>query len=222
MAQKVRLGLFLGAAALVLVLNAVFGWSDMLLGEGALGRLQDYAAGNLFWAGLAYVCLSVVGSVALALPGVAFALVAGTVFGALWGTLLCWGAMSIGACLSFLAARWLLKGSLKPKLAQSQTLNRLLFEGAPKRDVYLLAVTRLVPVFPFNLQNFAYGITDVRFVPYAVYSTLFILPGTAMYTVGAAGVFGDGNRLAYLAVAAALLAVSTGAAAILKRSAALS
>ena len=66
-------------------------------------------------------------------------------------------------------------------------------------------MTRLVPLFPYNLQNFAYGITDIGFAPYAVYSALFMLPGTAAYTVAAAGLVDPANRLACFGIAGALL-----------------
>ena len=45
-------------------------------------------------------------------------------------------------------------------------------------------ITRLVPLFPYNLQNFAYGVTDMPLKTYAVGTFLFMLPGTAMYTFG--------------------------------------
>ena len=92
-----------------------------------------------------------------------------------------------------------------------------MFEGAQKSDVYLLAITRLVPVFPYNLQNFAYGVTDIRFVPYAVYSALFMLPGTAVYTLAAAGLVDADNRLACFVAAGVLLAGTLAVAAVLKR-----
>lgn len=220
--KNAKLWVFAAVAVALLALNAAFGWSDALLGDGAIEALREAVLDRPVLAGLAYVALSVAGCVALALPGVVFALVAGAVFGALWGTLLCWAAVTAGACVAFAVGRYFLKDALKPKLEKSKALNRLLFEGAGKSDVYLLAVTRLVPVFPYNLQNFAYGVTDIRFVPYAAYSALFILPGTAVYTVAAAGLVDPENRLACFALAVALLAVTLVAAYVLKKRAGLS
>ena len=85
--------------------------------------------------------------------------------------------------------------------------------------MYLLAITRLIPVFPFNLQNFAYGITDIKFIPYAVYSALFILPGTAVYTIGAAGIVDEENRMMCLVIAVVLFGISFAIAYILKKKA---
>lgn len=222
MPKPARIWVFAAAVALAVGLNAAFGWSDALADGRLLAGLQALVAEHPLQAGLLYVGLSVVGCVVLAVPGVVFALVAGTVFGALWGTFLCWAAVSAGACLAFVAGRYFLKDALKPRLARSAALNRLLFEGARSSDVYLLAVTRLVPLFPYNLQNFAYGITDIGFAPYAAYSALFMLPGTAVYTVAAAGLVDPTNRLACFGVAGALLVATLAAAALLKRSAALS
>ncbi len=77
-------------------------------------------------------------------------------------------------------------------------------------------MTRLVPVFPYNLQNFAYGITDVSFGHYALYSAAFLFPGTAAYTVAAAGLVDEGQRLACFVIAAVLLVATLVAARVLK------
>ena len=75
----------------------------------------------------------------------------------------------------------------------------------------------MVPVFPFNLQNFAYGITDIRFSTYAIGSLIFMLPGTAMYTVGTAGLADKENRLLYIGIAVVLAVVVTIIGIILKK-----
>ena len=213
---------FVAFIGLILVAAHVFGWGDMLLGRGGIDGLRELVGTRPVEAGLLYFAISIVGCVALALPGFLFAVAAGSIFGPVWGTLLCWVSMTAGACLSFLVGRFFLKDSLKPWLAKYPALDRLLFSGIDRSYTYLLAVTRLVPVFPFNVQNFAYGVTDVGFVPYAVLSAAFMLPGVAVYTVGSAGVFDAENRVALFAMAGALLAGSLVVAHVLKRKADLS
>ena len=220
--RHAKIGAFVAAVIAIVVLNHFFGWSEWIASGELSTLLQSLVNENLVLACAAYIVLAIVGSVVLALPGVLFALAAGAIFGPVLGTILCWLSMSIGAVGAFVVGRYFLQDSLKPKLAKNDLLNSFLFEGADKSDVFLLAVTRLVPLFPFNLQNFAYGITDIRFVPYAVYSALFILPGTAAYTIGAAGVVDSQNRIACIAVAVALFAASFAVAWILKRKARLS
>lgn len=170
-------------------------------------------------AALLYLVVSFVGCVVLALPGVLFAIFAGVVFGPIEGTLLCWASMSLGCSLSFLVGRYFLQDAIKPKLKKSAVLNKVLFESIGKSDIYLLAITRLVPIFPFNLQNFAYGITDIKFSRYTVFSAIFILPGTAAYTIASAGVVRPEQRIACIVIAVVLLAVVLGLAYFLKRKA---
>lgn len=217
--KYVKLATFAAIVVAVVVANHFFGWSDMI----ANGQFMDWLSATLkehpVEAGLLYVVLSVVGCIVLALPGVLFAVAAGTLFGAVWGTLLCWIAVSLGACLSFLVGRYFLKDSIKPLLAKNEQLNKLFFEGADKSDVYLLAITRLIPVFPYNLQNFAYGITDIGFAPYALYSALFMIPGTAVYTVASAGILDADNRVACFAFAGVLLVFTLVVAYVLKKKA---
>lgn len=201
-----RVWIFLGLIALVLVLNARFGWSRLLTDPAGLPALRDALEEHFFLALLLYMALTAVGCVLLALPGVTFAIAAGVLFGPVWGTLACALAATLGACAAFLAGRYFLKDAVKPMLERSPLLRRLLFEGAGRSDLYLLMVTRLVPLFPYNLQNFAYGVTDIRFSRYALYSALFMLPGTAVYTVAAAGVADAEHRRPYLLCAAGLFA----------------
>jgi len=214
-----KIGAFVVIVIAIVVLNHFFGWSEWIVSGELSALLQSLVNQNLALACVVYVVLAIVGSVVLALPGVLFALAAGAIFGPVLGTLLCWLSMSIGAVGAFVIGRYFLKDGLKPKLAKNELLNRFLFEGADRSDVFLLAVTRLVPIFPFNLQNFAYGITDIRLIPYAVYSALFILPGTAAYTIGAAGIVDSQNRIACIAIAIALFAASFAIAWVLKRKA---
>jgi uncharacterized membrane protein YdjX (TVP38/TMEM64 family) len=220
--KNVKVWIFVAIVICTLIADHFFSWSTWIA-SGELSRmLESLVNQNLTLACLTYVAVAIVGSVVLALPGVLFALAAGAIFGPVLGTLLCWLSMSIGAWGSFIVGRYFLKDALKPKLAQNKLLNRFLFEGADKSDIFVLAVTRLVPLFPFNLQNFAFGITDIRFAPYALYSALFILPGTAAYTVGAAGIIDAENRVLCIAVAIALFVFSFGAAWLLKRKAGIS
>ena len=88
---------------------------------------------------------------------------------------------------------------------KNKTLKRLLFDDVGKSDIVLLAITRLVPIFPYNIQNFAYGITDMSLSHYSLYTFLFMIPGVALYTIGTAGFTSDGNKLLYFGIAGILL-----------------
>lgn len=204
MTEFIKPAVFVAIVAVVLALNAAFGWSNAL--EGALGidSLHAMVEVHPVQAALVYLGATVLGCVALFMPGLVFAIVAGVVFGPLWGTLLCLVAATTGAALSFVVGRYFLKDSLKPRIARNEYLNRLLFDGAERNAVIVLAITRLVPLFPFNLQNFAYGITDISFATYTLWSFVFMIPGTALYTVAAAGFVAQDQVGAYVAAVAVL------------------
>ena len=70
-----------------------------------------------------------------------------------------------------------------------------------KSGIVLLMITWLVPLFPYNLQNFAYGITGIGLWPYTLYTAIFLTPGVAFFTLGAAGLGDAENRRFYLILA---------------------
>jgi uncharacterized membrane protein YdjX (TVP38/TMEM64 family) len=190
---------------LIFLLNQRFGWSDYLSNSDNLRFLSELIKENFLLAALIYIVLTVIACVVLALPGVTFAILAAVLFGPWWGTLLCLIATTLGAVVAFIVGRFFLKDSIKPMLEKNALLKRLLFDEADRSDIVLLAITRLVPIFPYNLQNFAYGVTGISLAHYALYTFLFMIPGVALYTIGTAGFTSDGNRWLYFGIAAVLL-----------------
>jgi len=102
-------------------------------------------------------------------------------------------------------------------LEKNRLLKKLLFSNNAKNDFIILMITRLVPVFPYNLQNFAYGITDISFMKYSVLTFVFMLPGVALYTIGAAGLTAESGKAVYFIVAAVLAVIVTIAGILIKK-----
>ena len=190
---------------LIFLLNQKFGWSDYLSNSENLQFLSAMINDNFALAALIYTGLTVIACVVLALPGVTFAILAAVLFGPWWGTLFCLIATTIGAIIAFIVGRFFLSDSIKPVVEKNALLKRLLFDEADKSDIVLLAITRLVPIFPYNIQNFAYGITDISLLHYSLYTFLFMIPGVALYTIGTAGFTSEDNRWLYFGIAAVLL-----------------
>ncbi len=189
----------------ILVLNHIYGWSEYLSDSDNLKFLSDMIQEHFILAALIYIGLTVVACVVLALPGVTFAILAGVIFGPWWGTLLCLIATTLGAIIAFIVGRFFLQDSIKPMVAKNALLKKILFDEAGRSDIVLLAITRLVPLFPYNIQNFAYGITDISLAHYSLYTFIFMIPGVALYTIGTAGFTSAENRWLYWGIAAALL-----------------
>ena len=192
---------------LIFVLNQKFGWSDYLSNTDNLKFLSGLIDEHFAAAVLIYTGITVIACVVLALPGVTFAILAAIIFGPWWGTLFCLIATTLGAIIAFIVGRFFLKDSIKPMVEKNALLKRLLFDEADKSDIVLLAITRLVPIFPYNIQNFAYGITDIPLLHYSLYTFVFMIPGVALYTIGTAGFTSAENRWLYFGIAAVLLVI---------------
>lgn len=205
-----KLWVFIGIVILILILNHIFRWSTWLGDTDHLKFLEELVQENLVLAIGIYMAVTIVGSVALALPGITFAILAGLLFGPVLGTVCCCVASTAGAVLAFVAGRFFLKDSIKPAAMKNRYLKKWLFDESGKNQLFILMITRLVPLFPYNLQNFAYGVTDIGFGTYTIGSFLFMLPGTAMYTIGTSGIADAENRMLYLGIAVVIAAVVFG------------
>ncbi|MBQ9565935.1 MAG: TVP38/TMEM64 family protein [Synergistaceae bacterium] len=201
--------------AALLALGRRYGWGDRLMKE--LPRLRETVASRPVEAAMIYVAATAAGCVLLALPGAAFAALAGLLFDPLTGTALCLMAATLGAVLAFLAGRYFLKDAVKPWLERSPLLKKFLFDDVDHSGVVLLMITRLVPLFPYNLQNFAYGLTDIGLWPYTLCTFLFMAPGAAAFTLGAAGLGGAEKRELYFIMAAILVIIVTVIGIVLKK-----
>lgn len=203
--KNIKLIVFLVLIAVILLLNARFGWSKYLGDSKNLSFLMGMIEDHFVTAALIYVGLTIIACVVLALPGITFAVLAGMIFGPWWGTILCLVATTAGAIIAFVVGRFFLKDSIKPMMERNALLKKILFDDAGRSDIVLLAITRLVPLFPYNIQNFAYGITDISLAHYSMYTFLFMMPGVALYTIGSAGLTDSSNRFLYFSIAAILL-----------------
>jgi len=158
--------------------------SARLLGIGErLGDLRDWIEGLGGWGPVVFVPLYALGVVA-ALPGSALTVAAGALFGSVLGVILVINAATLGASFSFLIARYLARESVAGWLGKNEKFQRL-DQLTEKHGAIIVAITRLVPIFPFNLLNYGFGLTRVPFWTYVVWSWLCMLPGTILFVVGA-------------------------------------
>lgn len=205
--------IFIGVILLILILNKRFGWSEYLSDVENLMFLKKMVSDNRMLALVIYIILTIIGCVVLALPGITFAVISGMMFGPILGIFACLLATTLGAMLAFLVSRYFLKDSIKPSLEKNKLLKSLLFSEDGKKDMLILMITRMVPLFPYNLQNFAYGITDIGFWKYSIFTFIFMFPGVSFFTIGAAGLTAENDKWKYFLIAG-ILAVAVTAAGI--------
>lgn len=113
------------------------------------------------------------------LPGAVLTLLGGALFGPVLGTVYNLTAATIGAMLSFLVARYLASSWVEMKTGGKL---KQLMNGVENEGWRFVAFTRLVPLFPFNLLNYALGLTKIKFSHYSVATFIFMLPGAIAYT----------------------------------------
>jgi uncharacterized membrane protein YdjX (TVP38/TMEM64 family)/rhodanese-related sulfurtransferase len=148
------------------------------------GAVQAWVRSAGAWAPVLFVLLYALATV-LFLPGSLLTLAGGALFGPVLGTVYNLTGATLGASLAFLAARYLASDWVAHRSA-----GRLaqLIRGVEAEGWRFVAFVRLVPLFPFNLLNYALGLTRIGFVQYAVASYVFMLPGALAYTyLGYAG-----------------------------------
>ena len=170
-------------------------------------KIKTWVAGFGRIAPLVYIGLYLVSTVFF-LPGSPVTILAGFVFGPLWGVFYASVASIISVSVAFLIARYVAR-DLVESWVKDNAQFRKIDDQVEEQGWRILMVTRLVPIFPFNLQNYAYGLTSIRFSTYVLVSAIFMLPGTAVFVqLGGAFVSGEGNiwkTLLYLGIAGVLM-----------------
>jgi len=160
-------------AVLLTGIAATLYWYDRI----TVPEIQAFVRGMGAWGPAMFMLLYAIGP-AFLVPGLPFDLAAGILFGPLWGTVYALVGATIGAAVAFLAARTVGRDWTEEKL--SGPLKRMK-QGVEKEGWEFVAFMRLVPVVPFNLLNYALGLTRIRLVPYALASFVFMAPSTAVY-----------------------------------------
>lgn len=136
------------------------------------------------WAPLAYISLFALAAV-LFVPGSILSLAGGGLFGPVWGKAYALLGATVGATLAFLAARYLASDWV---VATAGGRLKQLAEGVEAEGWRFIAFVRLVALFPFNLVNYALGLTRVRLLDYSLASLVSMAPGAIAYTyLGCAG-----------------------------------
>ena len=127
---------------------------------------------------IAFIIIYILATVAF-FPGSILTLGAGVVFGVLLGSFYVFIAATIGATAAFLVGRYLARGWVVEKI-QGNSKFQAIDEAVGREGLKIVLLTRLSPVFPFNLLNYAYGVTGVSLKDYLLGSAGMI-PGTIMY-----------------------------------------
>jgi uncharacterized membrane protein YdjX (TVP38/TMEM64 family) len=146
----------------------------------------------------------------LLIPGAALTLAAGALFGPIAGAFYSLAGATVGATLAFLLARFLVGDWVRRKTGAK--LGQLV-EGIEREGWRFVAFVRLVPLFPYNVLNYALGLTRISLLQYVAATFICMAPGAAAYSyLGYAGgeALGGGQEAIHAALwALALLSAVT-------------
>lgn len=176
-------------------------------GQVDQAMLAETIDGLGVWAVIVFIAAYALAAVAF-LPGLIFTITGGAVFGPVAGTVYSLIGATLGATLAFMAAKTVLGDWVAAKAGPR--VNRLQ-QGIDREGWRFVALVRLVPLFPFNLLNYALGLTRIRLPVYVVTSFIAMAPGALAYAwVGHAGreaLAGQGNWVQPALIALALIAL---------------
>ena len=190
------------AIALVITISLAIYYRD----DFSVDLIKQWVDQAGWWAPVIFIFIYAAAAI-LFLPGTIFTFAGGIIFGPVLGVLYNLIGATLGATLSFLIARY-----LASDLVSQRSAGRLkqLIHGVEAEGWRFVAFTRLMPLFPFNLLNYALGLTKIRFIEYVLATFIFIIPACIAYTyIGYAGseVFSGGdNIIKTILIAIALLA----------------
>ena len=179
--------LYLAAVVAIVVAVKYFHVQDLL--KAALDWIGKLGP----WGPVIFIALYIVATVFF-IPGSVLTLGAGAVFGVVLGSVYVSISATLGATAAFLVGRYLARDAIARKIAKNEkfaTIDRAVADEGWK----IVLLTRLSPVFPFTLLNYAFGLTRVKLSHYVLASWLGMIPGTVMYVyLGSLVNLGSGHR----------------------------
>lgn len=202
-----KIVIFVAIIAAVVIAVRQLGYMKYLQSPQLLKEAID---GLGFWGPVVFILLWVASAVFF-LPGAALGIVGGILFGPWLGTFYTALGSTIGAVAAFLAGKYVARDMVKGLVEKNPKLQKI-DEGVKKEGWRFVMLTRLVPVFPYNAQNYVYAMTAIKLPVYALTTFVFMLPGCFAFSFAGGAVSAGGSPtkiIAYLAVAGvALFAIS--------------
>ena len=192
-----RHGRLLFRLALALVLAGGAGWVLTHRQTLDVHAIEAWIAGLGAWGPVGFILLYTAGTV-LFFSGALLSLAGGALFGPVWGTVFNLAGAVAGSTVAFLIARTLGGDWIARRMGGR--LKRVI-EGVEAEGWRFVALTRLVPLVPFNLLNYALGLTRIPLASYVLASAVCMLPGAIAFTwlgyAGRSAAAGDASALRY-------------------------
>lgn len=171
--SKLKVITVIVAIMILLAAAKYFHVQDLLMGS------LDWVASLGPWGPLIFIAIYILACVFF-LPGSILTLGGGVLFGVIKGSIIVSISATLGATCAFLVGRYLAR-DWAAKMIQANEKFKAIDEAVAREGWKIVGLTRLSPVFPFNLLNYAYGLTQVSLRDYFFASWIGMMPGTIMY-----------------------------------------
>ena len=165
--------------AVVLALAALLGAARYLHLQALLRPALEWISHLGVWGPVVFVLIYVMACVLL-VPGSLLTLGAGVVFGLVRGTIIVAIGATLGATAAFLVGRYLARDFVARKIAGDARF-KAIDDVVAREGWKIVLLARLSPAFPFNLLNYAFGVTQVSLRDYFFASLAGMLPGTILF-----------------------------------------
>ncbi|MHC4584181.1 MAG: TVP38/TMEM64 family protein [Planctomycetota bacterium] len=170
---------------LVIVILFLIAGTIFLPVKDWLIKSLEWTQGLGIWGPVFVVAFYIVACVLL-LPGSILTLGAGFIFKVVRGSITVSIGSTLGACAAFLVGRTVARKWIVGKVSKNEKFAAI-DEAVAQQGFKIVLLTRLSPVFPFNMLNYAFGLTKISFWKYALGSWIGMMPGTIMYVYFGAG-----------------------------------
>jgi uncharacterized membrane protein YdjX (TVP38/TMEM64 family) len=173
---KLKLLLAVAIVTILAIAAAQLHWLDMLQAslQTVLMTIKDLGVVGVF----AYIVIYNLATI-LFIPGSLLTLGGGALYGVVWGSIYVFLAATLGATLAFLIGRYITRDWVNQQIAKNPKFEAI--EAAvAQQGLKIVFLARLSPIFPFNLLNYAFGVTQVSLRDY-VFGSIGMIPGTVLY-----------------------------------------
>ena len=168
---------------IVLILAALFITGRAIEIDKYLKIVQEWVWQFGSWGAVFYAFIYI-GATLMMLPGTPFTILAALLFGSLAGFLTMVAATTISAIIAFVAARYIAREALEKRIAGAEKFKDLK-KMVEKNHWFAIPFVRLMPIFPFSVNNYALGLTRISFWRYLLFSEFIFIPMNAVLVFGA-------------------------------------
>lgn len=156
----------------------------------SVSHMQAWFQSQGAWGYLTFIAICILTAVFM-LPGGLLAIVAGIAFGGVIGGLLTAVGSTIGATVAFVLGKTMLRDTIVTKYGQNKSFQRIM-RGVNENGTEFLILTRLVPIFPYAIQSYAYALTPMKAGKFTVISGITMLPACMIYAIFASDILTKG------------------------------